>query len=87
MIRHSFSAARFASLAKPASPETACAEISADVVDERHEGAGVCGSSSRVGDVTFDGSLQIDDAGEGAALEPAARERGEKALDGIKPGG
>lgn len=39
-----------------------------------------------LGDVVFDGGLQIDDAGEGAPLQASACQRGEEALDGIEPG-
>ena len=37
-------------------------------------------------DVAVDGALEIGDRAEGAALEPAAGQRGEEALDGVQPG-
>ena len=39
-----------------------------------------------VWDVSIDGSLQIDDADKGAAFEASFGQRGEEALDGVKPG-
>jgi hypothetical protein len=38
-----------------------------------------------LGDVAFDGGLQVDDAGEGAAPQSSTREGGEEALDGVEP--
>ena len=37
--------------------------------------------------VAVDGGLEVDDALEDAALEPTLGENGEKAFDGIEPGG
>jgi len=43
------------------------------------------GAATVVGDVTFDGSLEIDDRAEDAAFEPPLGESGEKALNRIQP--
>jgi hypothetical protein len=37
--------------------------------------------------VAYDGGLKIDDAAEGAAPQPLLSEKGEKAFNGIEPGG
>src|SRR5712691_7912094 len=39
------------------------------------------------GEEAVDGGLEIDDAGEDAALEPLPGQLGEEALDGVEPGG
>ena len=59
--------------------------------DLAEDGVGIGGPDEGFGlgivvpDEAVDGSLELDDRMEHAALEPAAREPGEEGLDGVQP--